>query len=588
MFNKNSITYKYLKASIFIVIIPVLVANIILNELYLTILLGSYSDRILKNIEQASSEIDNEIKNDTLVASNIANDSEIMEIVNAWGKEPGKEHEDSISEQLGNRLKYLTNLDSVIFIFRGKGMYCYGGKPLISEEELRLKCSRSAGSGKKIDMLDTLENITDDSKGKYIRSVVVTPDTKNCNNIESIYLGFNSHVFDNINNYLMFGDSCKILVTDSKGKVLVSGYNDLTGRSGQNIVLSDKDLKNNNTSFTSTINGEKYFVTCFTMPHNGWKIVGLVNYKDLTDDSDNIKKFSYIFFGFMLILFIAFSFLFFRDILIPVDNLTKKMKIVEKGYLDTFIEIRGNDEINNLGRTFNNMVSEIRKLINERDTKEKEREKAEIEALQSQINPHFISNTLNSIRLMAMIAKADSIKNMTEAFMKLLNSTFNKKGIFNTVENEMDVLKSYVHIMKVRFGDKFDVEFQVDKNTRQLYVLKLVLQPILENAIYHGISDTENKGLITIKSYRVNDELLVEIRDNGKGITEEELNDLMSEGYRNRKGFNGMGLKNVDKRIKLNHGSKYGLKIESVFGEFTNVVILLPIISFEQGGVSDA
>jgi signal transduction histidine kinase len=88
------------------------------------------------------------------------------------------------------------------------------------------------------------------------------------------------------------------------------------------------------------------------MPHCGWKIAGMVNYKDLTEDSDNIKKFSYIFFGIMLILFVAFSFLFLRDILIPVDNLTKKMKIVEKGYLDTSIEIRGNDEINNLGKSF--------------------------------------------------------------------------------------------------------------------------------------------------------------------------------------------------------------------------------------------
>jgi two-component system sensor histidine kinase YesM len=588
MFNKNSITYKYLKASIFIVIIPVLVANIILNQLYLTILLGSHSDRILKNIEHVSSEIDNEIKNDTLIASNIANDSEIIDIVNGWAKEPFKGQEDSIVKQMENRFKYLTNLDFVIFIFREKGMYCYGGKPLVSEDELRRKCSPSVESGKKISVLDTLESITEDSKGKYIRSIIVSPDKARDNNIETIYIGFNSRVFDNINNYLMFGDSCGILVTNSKGEVLVSGYNDSTRGIDREIVLSDKDLKKNNTSFTSTINGYKYFVTSLTMPHCGWKIAGMVNYKDLTEDSDNIKKFSYIFFGIMLILFVAFSFLFLRDILIPVDNLTKKMKIVEKGYLDTSIEIRGNDEINNLGKSFNNMVSEIRKLINERDTKEKEREKAEIEALQSQINPHFISNTLNSIRLMAMIAKADSIKNMTEAFMKLLNSTFNKKGIFNTIENEMDVLRSYIHIMKVRFGDKFDVEFQVDKSTRQLYVLKLVLQPILENAIYHGISDLDNKGLITIKSYRVSNDLVLEVRDNGKGMTEEELNELMSEGYRNTKGFNGIGLKNVDKRIKLNHGSKYGLKIESVFGEFTNVVILLPIISFEQGGGSDA
>jgi two-component system sensor histidine kinase YesM len=161
---------------------------------------------------------------------------------------------------------------------------------------------------------------------------------------------------------------------------------------------------------------------------------------------------------------------------------------------------------------------------------------------------------------MAMIAKVDSIKNMTEAFMKLLTSTFSRKGVFNTMEAELDVLRSYVYIMKVRFGDKFDVVFEMDESIRQCYILRLVLQPILENAILHGISDIEEKGLIKVKGYGLKGDLVVEIIDNGKGMSEEELKSLMSDEHRNTKGFNGMGLKNVDKRIKLNYGNAMVLK----------------------------
>jgi two-component system sensor histidine kinase YesM len=588
MFKKNSITYKYMKASIFIVILPILVANVVLNKLYLDTLLGSYSDRILQNIEGISEELNSEIKADTSTALKTAKNSEIIELVNNWVKAENASYKIGLSEQINAKLDSITDIHSVVFLFKGKGMYCYPNRTLLSETEIREK-SLFDSKEESVKVLNSLTGITGSVEGKYRNSIIVRPQISEIkNDIEAVYFSFNSIVLENINNIKLFGNSGQILITDSSGKVMFFQKKQIMLKVNREMNIFSESGIHGNDSGVLILDGKKVFATCFTIPDNGWRMYGLVDYMDLTKETGKILKFAIIFSVFIILLFLIFSVLFLRDMLIPVDKLTRKMKMVEKGYLDAAIEIKGNDEINNLGKSFNRMISEIKKLINERDIKEKEKEKAEIEALQSQINPHFISNTLNSIRLMAMIAKVDSIKNMTEAFMKLLTSTFSRKGIFNTLETELEVLKSYVYIMNVRFGDKFDVVFEIDENIRQCYVLKLVLQPILENAILHGISDIEEKGLIKVKGFGLNGDLVIEIIDNGKGMSDEEIKDLLSDGYRNTKGFNGMGLKNVDKRIKLNYGNRFGLQISSVFGEFTNVRVVLPQIMYEQGGTFDA
>jgi two-component system, sensor histidine kinase YesM len=131
--------------------------------------------------------------------------------------------------------------------------------------------------------------------------------------------------------------------------------------------------------------------------------------------------------------------------------------------------------------------------------------------------------------------------------------------------------------MKVRYGDKFDVNININNEIEGLYILRLVIQPVLENAILHGVNELEYKGVIDIEGYIKNNILTFEVKDNGIGMTDEQLTMLLSEEYRESRGFSSIGVKNVDKRIKLNHGNNFGLAIQSNYGEYTNVVITLPI-----------
>jgi sensor histidine kinase YesM len=260
------------------------------------------------------------------------------------------------------------------------------------------------------------------------------------------------------------------------------------------------------------------------------------------------------------------------------------MERAEKGHFDHEISIQGSGEIRTLGESFNKMIYEINNLIIERDLKEKERSKEEMKALHAQINPHFIYNTLNSIRLMAMMTKAQGIKNMTDAFMKLLSATFKEDGTLIPVRKEIEYLENYVYIMKVRYGDHFDMELMIDEEIKDLLIIKLILQPIVENAILHGLSKLTEGGKICVKGFMDHADAVFEITDNGVGMTEEEIKKLLTEGTIHRRSFNHIGVMNVDRRIKLNYGEGYGMSIQSEYGKYTTVRLVLPKIINDMGG----
>lgn len=255
------------------------------------------------------------------------------------------------------------------------------------------------------------------------------------------------------------------------------------------------------------------------------------------------------------------------------------MRIVENGNFDAGMDVKGSDEIYQLGKAFNRMVKKIQNLIEERNLKEKEKNEAEMEALQAQINPHFIANTLSTIRFMAMIAKVDNIKEMTEAFINIVTSSFNRKSCFHTIETEIHVLESYVYIMQVRYGNTFEVNFEADEEVKSCFILKMLIQPIVENAIVHGLSDSEGDGKVVVRFKKEQDALLVEIEDNGVGITEEKIQKVLTEDQRSKKGFTGLGINNVDQRIKLNYGDDFGLSIESELNRYTLFKVRLPLIN---------
>ncbi|WP_159886847.1 sensor histidine kinase [Paenibacillus puerhi] len=263
----------------------------------------------------------------------------------------------------------------------------------------------------------------------------------------------------------------------------------------------------------------------------------------------------------------------------PIVALVRNMTQVKAGNLTAGIRPSGPLEIYTLGSSFNLMIRNIQQLLKEIQLKEEQKRLVEIRALQSQINPHFLLNTLNTIKLMATISKADNIQRMTESLTKLLAHSFNRGGMYSTVKEEMALLEAYVEIMRARYGDSFDFHYDVDPVLEKAYILKLLLQPILENAIIHGMQEKESRGSIRISGTALEGRACrFVIQDNGVGTTVQGMRPIDEGSDPVNESFSGIGLRNVHERIELNYGKKYGMTLTSTPGEGTTVVLLLPLL----------
>ncbi|MEY8523147.1 HAMP domain-containing protein [bacterium 1XD8-76] len=278
---------------------------------------------------------------------------------------------------------------------------------------------------------------------------------------------------------------------------------------------------------------------------------------------------------------IAIAFLISR-ITSEITNLRDSMHLVSSGNLDVVYEVRGKDEIAQMGETFNHMVSRIDTLVKRIAEEEKEKRLVEISFLEAQINPHFVSNVLNNVTWMAKIQHADNIVPLVQSLNSMLQNVMHQEEDMILLKNELSYVQNYLRI--VEYSGKFDCEVQEDiaEDTENLLVLRFILQPILENAINHGLAGSlSRQERILIRSYIEDEKLILTIEDNGSGMTEEQIKRIMREKTERQKHFNGIGIPNVMERIRLFFGEKYGLRYESEVGEYTRAIFTLPVIKGE-------
>ncbi len=275
----------------------------------------------------------------------------------------------------------------------------------------------------------------------------------------------------------------------------------------------------------------------------------------------------------------SLSLLFTRYLTRPILRLVEHMEVISSGDFSKNPDIESNDELGIIGRQINEMSAHVSTLMENRIRDEQEKMNLEIKMLQAQINPHFLYNTLDSIKWIATMQHNTGIVKVVSALSSLLKNMakgFNEKV---TVRQELDFLDNYITIEKIRYIELFDVEISVDASA--LYdarIIKLTLQPLVENSIFSGIEPSGKPGLIKIHIFSKEQVLYISIRDNGIGISEENIARLLTNTSRVTKNYmSGIGLPNVDRRIKLVYGQEYGLKIDSEVGVYTCVTVSLPL-----------
>ena len=263
-----------------------------------------------------------------------------------------------------------------------------------------------------------------------------------------------------------------------------------------------------------------------------------------------------------------------------IERLTHFMQEVQEGSMDMQMESDDRDEIGMLYRGFGSMMKRIRTLINEVYLSKITQKEAELKALQAQINPHFLYNTLDSIVWMITGERYDDAVFMITQLASLFRISLSRGKTIIRIEDEIKHAQNYMNIQKIRYKNKFTVEFQVEDAILSCCTVKLVIQPLLENAIYYGMESMDGDGEITVVGYRKGDDVYVEVRDNGLGMPDEMVDALLTENNRVRKHGSGVGLINVHNRIRLRFGEPYGLEIESCLDEGTTVRIHLPYIAY--------
>ena len=313
----------------------------------------------------------------------------------------------------------------------------------------------------------------------------------------------------------------------------------------------------------------------------GWSAVGVVNVDELIKDKSSIIDFYFRLAGISILFAMTFAVLISTTITNPIKMLENTMHQVEVGNFDVRSEIELNNEIGHLSKTFNVMISRIKDLMEKTVRDEEEKRRSEIRALQAQINPHFLYNTLDTIIWMSAGGKNDEVVEVTSALARLFRTSISKGENLVTLLNEVENIKSYLTIQKMRYEDKLSWRVDVPPGLLGLMTPKLILQPIVENAVYHGVKMSQAGGEIAISARAEGERLTITIADSGVGMTAEQLEQLFVPRPDTDR---GIGVINVNNRIRLCFGEEYGLHYFSAPGEGTRVEIWLPVI---EGGDED-
>lgn len=336
-------------------------------------------------------------------------------------------------------------------------------------------------------------------------------------------------------------------------------------------------------SHEETFEGEKRNITVKTVGYTGWKLIGVTKNTGIYIDSVKMKIF--VFFVICLILFVVAltNSYISRKITDPISELEKSVKALEEGNLDAEIYVGGSYEVQHLGKSVKEMSLQIKNLMADIVKEHESKRKSEFDSLQSQINPHFLYNTLDIIVWMIENEKREEAAKIVTALARFFRvSLSNGKNII-PVKSEIDHVRNYLMIQHMRFKNKFSYSIEVSDEVLNLASIKLMLQPMVENAIYHGMEFMDGDGEIEIKVWREEDILYFTVKDNGLGMTKERMLEVMTgESHVPSSKGSGIGVKNVNERIKLYFGEEYGLSIVSEPDEGTLITLRLPARSYEE------
>ena len=314
--------------------------------------------------------------------------------------------------------------------------------------------------------------------------------------------------------------------------------------------------------------------------YTGWKLVMVSSLSSVQKENMKIYQLIFSFLCLAGILMLGVDVILIQKITKPVSRLHQAIQSFGVGKLDVRVDETGIGEISSLEQGFNQMAGEIQELMDRSISQEQEKRHMERRLLQAQISPHFLYNTLDSIIWMIQGKQYEGAGKMVSLLARFFRVALSKGKDIIPLRQEVEHATSYLSIQNIRFQDKFDFELNIDESLMEYLCPKITIQPILENAIYHGVENMFGDGEIILSIQEHGEDICIEVSDNGEGMTEEQVEKILHHDIRKTSGKgSGVGVYNVDSRIKLLYGENYGISIQSELDEGTTVKILLPKVS---------
>ncbi len=583
---EQSLRRRYVLFFIIIISIPIFVLVLYFGTISGQIILKTNADRIEETLSRIAENIDAETRRISILASAIFNDKLLQKTALQYLQSTNEENKYLLLRQIETSLISFFNTTDLIGYIQveladGVSVYQKNSAGQIQLSDIAQMASHVPSSARRktflVDYLlaDHFQAGDSGNINPLIRIILVnTEDGLMENPLRAIYLAFRIPSIHSIYSDTAVIFPGRILIANADNRIILD-----SGREHNGTLIEEISFvldTNRQTKYRAIdYRSQSYLLASKSLAYSGWTIFGLIEKDVITGEYRRLQITVMAAYMGLLILFILFSLLFYRKILSPISDLNRTMLIISEGDYSTKMPDTGVLEFKDTTRIFNNMIKKIDDLTYEKQLEEKEKYMHELEALQYQINPHFLSNTLNNIRIMAMLIKAENIKNLTTSLMRMVSTIFSHSHHQITVKAEFDLIRSYSRIMHYRFSDSFSIQYDCPEELENAAVPKMILQPIVENSLLHGRIPGVMQIRISVRSQQ--DMLSVIVSDDGKGIPAEKISALFHQSENRPLGsMTHIGLYNIHRRIVLHYGSQYGLDVSSQTGRGTAVILRLP------------
>jgi two-component system sensor histidine kinase YesM len=581
-FYDLSIFKKINVSNMILIVPPIIIFLIFSNQIFTSIIVDKNVQSSLQNLDLINQSINGLLKQSVDLSTIAITNERIQDLVeaNEASNELSKFNDNlELSTLLNNIIQSRTAVSAMLIYSKSGNLV---GSSLISSKSDKLRLNQEdlrRADNQSPDALQwsDMHEIGYDISGKPVYGIsLVRPmySLKTGNKIGFVQIDVDEPLLSIVFSNMYNGHTSLYEIVNQQGIVVSTKDKGAMFSSIRDFTFFHWVLSNDRNGKVFNINGKKYLINSKKMDNFNWIIVGQVPMNELMRDSKRVTRTITMIGSISIAIAFLFSLLISRTISRPIGKLIATMNKVGKGSLDVRMNLYGRDEVGQLSVSFNKMVQEISDLMQRVVEEQNKKKEYEFTAIQAQINPHFLYNTLESVCALALMNKNDEVYKMVKALSVFYRVGLSKGRNIISIKEEIQNIKSYLVIQQIRYEGSFDTEIDIDPGIMEKQIVKLSVQPLIENAIYHGLRNKRGKGIIIVQGRQHKDIISITVSDNGCGFDVTAKEPLLADS--NAEHRSGFGLRSVDERIKLYFGEDYGIRIHSKKDFGTTIEIRIP------------